>query len=60
MIGALAYPAFLAVFGFTIVAVLVTFFVPQFETLFQRLRDKGELPADETTTRPDVRAGVVA
>jgi general secretion pathway protein F/type IV pilus assembly protein PilC len=44
VVGALAYPAFLAVFGFAIVAVLVTFFVPQFENLFERLRDKGELP----------------
>ncbi len=44
VLGALAYPAFLAVFGFSIVAVLVTFFVPQFEGLFERLRDKGELP----------------
>jgi type II secretory pathway component PulF len=44
VVGALAYPAFLAVFGFTIVAVLVTFFVPQFDSLFERLREKGELP----------------
>jgi general secretion pathway protein F/type IV pilus assembly protein PilC len=42
--GALAYPAFLAVFGVAIVSVLVIVFVPQFEGLFQRLRDRGELP----------------
>ena len=44
VMGALAYPIFLAVFGVTIVTVLVIFFVPQFEGLFQRLRERGELP----------------
>ncbi|HZZ27384.1 MAG TPA: type II secretion system F family protein [Pirellulales bacterium] len=43
--GALAYPAFLAVVGVAVVLVLVVFFVPRFETLFARLRDRGELPA---------------
>jgi general secretion pathway protein F/type IV pilus assembly protein PilC len=42
--GALAYPIFLAVFGVSIVTVLVIFFVPKFEDLFARLRAKGELP----------------
>lgn len=45
VLGALAYPIFLAVFGVSIVTVLVIFFVPKFEALFQRLRDRGELPA---------------
>ena len=45
VLGALAYPIFLAVFGVSIVTVLVIFFVPKFEGLFQRLRDRGELPA---------------
>ena len=45
VIGALAYPIFLAVFGVGIVTVLVIFFVPKFEALFERLRDRGELPA---------------
>lgn len=45
VLGALAYPIFLAIFGVTIVTVLVIFFVPQFEDLFKRLRDRGELPA---------------
>jgi len=43
--GAVAYPAFLAVVGAIIVTVLVVFFVPKFADLFQRLREKGELPA---------------
>jgi type II secretory pathway component PulF len=44
VLGALAYPIFLAVFGVTIVTVLVIFFVPKFEDLFARLRARGELP----------------
>jgi general secretion pathway protein F/type IV pilus assembly protein PilC len=44
VIGALAYPIFLAVVGTIIVNVLVIFFVPKFETLFARLKEKGELP----------------
>lgn len=42
--GAIAYPAFLAVVGTIIVIVLVVFFVPKFGELFQRLREKNELP----------------
>jgi len=42
--GAMAYPAFLAVAGTTIVTVLMVFFVPKFAEMFQRLRDRGELP----------------
>lgn len=42
--GALAYPVFLAVVGTTVVSVLIIFFVPQFAKLFDRLRDRGELP----------------
>jgi len=43
-LGAVTYPAFLAVVGFVVVVVLVVFFVPQFEEMFARLRDRGELP----------------
>ncbi len=43
--GALAYPCFLAVVGTIIVVVLVVFFVPKFGELFERLREKHELPA---------------
>ena len=43
-VGALAYPAFLASVGTLIVAALIIFFVPQFEELFDSLRERGELP----------------
>jgi general secretion pathway protein F/type IV pilus assembly protein PilC len=43
--GALAYPVFLGVVGTLVVTGLIIFFVPQFEGLFQRLRERGELPA---------------
>ena len=42
--GALAYPAFLAVVGTLVVSVLVVVFVPRFAQMFDRLREKGELP----------------
>jgi general secretion pathway protein F/type IV pilus assembly protein PilC len=45
VLGALAYPIFLACFGVVIVSVLIVFFVPKFEVLFARLRARGELPA---------------
>jgi general secretion pathway protein F/type IV pilus assembly protein PilC len=45
VIGALAYPIFLAVVGFLVLNVLVIFFVPRFEPIFQKLEEKGELPA---------------
>ena len=44
VIGALAYPVFLAAIGFIVLNVLVLFFVPRFETIFKRLEEKGELP----------------
>ncbi len=44
VIGALAYPAILFVLGTVVVNVLIIFFVPKFERLFTRLRDRGELP----------------
>ncbi|MBM3999585.1 MAG: type II secretion system F family protein [Planctomycetes bacterium] len=42
--GALAYPMFLATAGVSIVAGLMIFFVPKFALLFDRLRERGELP----------------
>ncbi len=42
--GALAYPVFLGVVGTAVVTVLIVFFVPQFAGLFDRLRERGELP----------------
>jgi len=44
VMGAMAYPIFLLVFSVVIVSVLIIFFVPKFESLFSRLREKGELP----------------
>jgi general secretion pathway protein F len=43
-LGAVVYPAFLAVVGTIVVTVLVVFFVPRFSTMFDRLREQGELP----------------
>jgi len=43
--GALAYPMFLVVVGTAVVILLMVFFVPKFEGLFQNLRERGELPA---------------
>lgn len=43
-IGAIVYPAFLAAVGVVVVTVLIVFFVPRFETLFERLKERGELP----------------
>jgi general secretion pathway protein F/type IV pilus assembly protein PilC len=45
VIGALAYPAILFCLGTIVVNVLIIFFVPKFERLFTRLRERGELPA---------------
>lgn len=45
VIGALAYPVFLAVVGFIVLNVLIIFFVPQFQPIFSKLEEKGELPA---------------
>src|SRR5437870_13216654 len=44
VIGALAYPIFLAVAGFIVLNILVIFFVPKFEPIFKKLEEKGELP----------------
>lgn len=44
VIGAMAYPAFLALAGFTVLNILVIFFVPKFDPIFKRLAEKDELP----------------
>ena len=44
VIGALAYPVFLAIAGFTVLNILVIFFIPRFEPVFAKLKEKGELP----------------
>jgi type II secretory pathway component PulF len=45
VVGALAYPTILFILGTLVVNVLIIFFVPKFERLFSRLRERGELPA---------------
>ena len=42
--GALAYPAVLGTVGTIVVSVLIVFFVPKFATIFDSLRERGELP----------------
>jgi general secretion pathway protein F len=44
VVGALAYPVFLAFAGFAVLNILVVFFIPKFEPIFAKLREKGELP----------------
>jgi general secretion pathway protein F/type IV pilus assembly protein PilC len=48
VIGALAYPVFLAVTGFIVLNILILFFVPRFEPIFKKLEEKGELPTITT------------
>jgi general secretion pathway protein F/type IV pilus assembly protein PilC len=45
VVGAMAYPIFLAIVGFLVLNILVIFFVPKFEPIFKKLEEKGELPA---------------
>lgn len=42
--GAAAYPCFLACVGTVVVIVLLVFFVPQFESVFAEMRERGNLP----------------
>jgi general secretion pathway protein F len=44
VIGALAYPIFLSIVGFVVLNVLVIFFVPKFEPIFEKLRKTNDLP----------------
>jgi general secretion pathway protein F/type IV pilus assembly protein PilC len=44
VIGALAYPIFLAIAGTAVLLILVVFFVPKFEPIFEKLAEQGELP----------------
>ena len=41
-VGAIAYPAVLAVLGISVVMVLLIFFVPKFETIFAAMRQRGD------------------
>ncbi len=44
-VSAMAYPVFLFCVGTIVVVSLLVFFVPKFDQLFVRLREKGEMPA---------------
>lgn len=43
--GAMAYPILLLGIGLMVVSVLLVYFVPKFGQIFDRLRERGELPA---------------
>lgn len=43
-VSALAYPVFLFIVGTVVVSVLLVFFVPKFDMLFDRLRSKDQMP----------------
>ncbi len=45
VVGAMAYPAFLLVAGTAVLLILIVFFVPKFEPVFEGLKAKGRLPA---------------
>ncbi|HEX3148105.1 MAG TPA: type II secretion system F family protein [Gemmataceae bacterium] len=45
VVGSMAYPVVLGVLGFIILNVLVIFFVPKFEPIFEKLKAKGQLPS---------------
>lgn len=45
VMGALAYPIVLSIIGTTVISILLVFFVPKFAKIFDRLRQRGELPA---------------
>lgn len=44
VVGAMAYPIFLASVGSLVTVVLIVFFVPKFAELFEQLEQKGALP----------------
>ena len=43
-VSALAYPVFLFSIGTVVISALLVFFVPKFDMMFDRLRQKGEMP----------------
>jgi general secretion pathway protein F/type IV pilus assembly protein PilC len=44
VVGAMVYPAFLAVFGSIILIVILVEFVPRFAEIFERMEERGQLP----------------
>jgi general secretion pathway protein F len=49
VIGSMAYPVLLGVIGSLILLVLIVFFVPKFEPIFEKLKAKGQLPVLTTS-----------
>ncbi len=47
--GAMVYPMFLMIVGLGIVTVMMIFFVPEFASMFERMKDQGTLPWATTT-----------
>lgn len=47
--GAMVYPLFLMIVGFSIVTVMMVWFVPEFAAIFARMKDQGTLPWATTT-----------
>ena len=45
VMGAMVYPLFLVVMGTSVVTAMMVFFVPRFAPIFQRMTDRGALPA---------------
>jgi len=43
-LGAVIYPVVIGIVGTAVVTVLIVFFVPKFATMFDQLRQRGELP----------------
>ncbi len=43
-VSALAYPVFLFTVGTVVITILLVFFVPKFDLMFDRLRAKGQMP----------------
>jgi general secretion pathway protein F/type IV pilus assembly protein PilC len=48
VVGSLAYPVFLALAGSLVVVVLMVFFVPKFETIFEKLKEQDNMPGITT------------
>jgi general secretion pathway protein F len=46
--GAMVYPMFLMIMGSVVVIAMLTFFVPKFTPIFERMASKGSLPAATT------------
>jgi general secretion pathway protein F/type IV pilus assembly protein PilC len=44
VVGAMAYPVFLVVIGSIIMILMLVFFVPKFEPMFETMRAEGQLP----------------